>query len=259
MFSHERRCIYRNHQLVDVICQLRFPEILTISTTIPDRFQEAIRREFPQYTKRQELPGPKFAGTPGNMALQKPEPIVNHQFSSADGLWRINLTSQFLSLSCSRYTCWEEFAGKLDQPLTAFIKIYQPAYFQRAGLRYVNFISRNDLQLSDVPFRELIEPCYLGPLAEEDVLESACSRCSIDTEVGIRGGCRVKIHAGPGMIARNGKTDKEVKFILDLDVFMPGQIPMQATAGALQTLHSQAWPVFRGAVTEKLHNAMDPD
>ena len=53
MFSHEPRCIYRHNQLADVICQLRFPEILAIGTNLPVDFQESIRAEFPLYQKRQ--------------------------------------------------------------------------------------------------------------------------------------------------------------------------------------------------------------
>ena len=258
MFSHEERCVYSSHQLADVICQLRFPEILSIGTTVPDKFQEAIRAEFPQYSKRQELAPPKLTGTPGNLVPQKQEPTINHQFMSADGVWRVNMTSKFISLACTKYTCWEDFARKLDKPLASFIQIYKPAYFERVGLRYINFISRGDLGLPTTPFRELIEGCWLGPMAEEDVQEATCGRCSIDVEMAIRGGCRAKIHAGPGKVQRNGKMDPEVKFIFDQDLFMPGQVPVNLSAGALQTLHAQAWSIFRGAITEKLHDALEP-
>lgn len=258
MFSHENRCIYRENQLGEVICQLRFPEILSIGTTVPAQFQDAIRAEFPRYGQRKEFAAPKLSGAPGNMTLQNQEGTVNYQFASADGTWRINLTGKFISLACSRYTCWEDFAGMLDKPLAAFIKIYKPAYFERVGLRYINFISRSALDLEDVPFCELIAPCYLGPLSEEDVSETACSRCSLDTEIALRGGCRVKIHAGPGMVKRNGQSDSELKFVFDQDLFMPGQVPVNLSAGALQTLHSQAYSVFRGAITTKLHHAMKP-
>lgn len=258
MFSQESRCIYRNAQVADVICQLRFPEILSIGTTVPDKFQEAIRAEFPKYTKLQEMPVPKLTGTPGNLTMQKPEPTTNHQFVSADGVWRVNMTSKFISLACTDYSCWEDFARKLDKPLAAFIQIYKPAYFERVGLRYVNFISRNDLGLPGVPFRELIEGCWLGPIAEEDVLERNCSRSTVDVEMALRGGCRVKVHAGPGMVKRNGQQDKEVKFIFDQDLYMPGQVPVNLSAGALQTLHSQAFSIFRGAITDKLHEALEP-
>lgn len=258
MLSNENRCLYHASPLAEVICQLRFPEILTIETAVPAQFQEAIRSEFPQYLRRQEMPAPKLSGAPGNFNVQNQPPVTNHQFASADGAWRVNLTSKFISLSCSRYTSWEDFAARLDKPLAAFIKLYKPAYFERVGLRYLNFISRRDLGLESVPFRELITPCYLGPLALESVSEVASTRCSVDAEMAIRGGCRVKLHAGPGMVKRPGKPDNEVKFVFDQDLFMPGQLPINLSAGALQTLHSQAFALFRGAITDRLHDALDP-
>ncbi len=258
MFSSAPRCRYGTHQLAEVICQLRFPEILTIGATDPVEFQEAIREEFPRFLRRQEVPAPKITGAPGNMTLQNQKSVINYQFSSPDGTWRVNLTNGFISLACTRYTSWEEFAAHLDKPLAAFIQIYKPAYFERIGLRYLNFISRSSLGLEGVPFSELILPCYLGPLSEEDVLESTSTRCSVDCELALRGGCRVKLHAGPGLVKRGGKEDPEVKFIFDQDLFMPGQLPLNLAAGALQTLHSQAGSIFRGAITQKLHEAMEP-
>ena len=257
MFSTEPRRIYRRNPLTDVICQLRFPEILAIEANAPAVFQDAIRDEFPQYSARKEMPAPKLSGVPGNLQLENQPATTNYQFTSADGIWRVNLTSRFISLACSRYTCWEDFAKKLDKPLAAFIKTYQPAYFERVGLRYVNILSRRELELEATPFKELISPCYLGILAEEDILETATSRCSLDFELAVRGGCRAKIHAGPGLVTRKGLQDKEVKFIFDQDLFMMGQLPLNLSAGALQTLHSQAWSIFRGAITDTLSDALE--
>lgn len=259
MFANDDRCRYRANQLAEVICQLRFPEILAIAANPPVEFQEAIRGDFPQFQRRQETGAPKITGVPGHLSLENQPATVNYQFASADGVWRVNLTSKFLSLTCGEYTCWEDFAHQLDKPLAAFIKIYKPAYFERVGLRYLNFFSRSRLGLEGTPFSELIAPCYLGPLMEPDVAESSTSRCSVDAEMAIRGGCRVKLHAGPGLVKRNGQEDKEVKFIFDQDLYMPGQLPVNLSAGALQTLHSQADSIFRGAITEKLHEAMEPN
>ena len=258
MFANEPRCRYRKHQLAEVICQLRFPEILSISANSPVDFQEAIRADFPQFLRRQETPAPRITGAPGNLTLQNQPSTINYQFASADGTWRVNLTGKFISLTCTRYTCWEDFAAHLDKPLAAFIQIYKPAYFERVGLRYLNFISRRELELEGIPFSRLISPCYLGPLADLEVMEASATRCNVDAELAIRGGCRVKLHAGPGLVKRNGVDDKEVKFIFDQDLFMPGQLPVNLSAGALQTLHSQADAIFRGAITNTLHEAMNP-
>ena len=259
MLSNENRCIYRRSPLVEVICQLRFPDILSIETKVPADFQDAIRTEFPMYTRRQDNLPPKITGAPGNLSVANQQSVTNHQFASADGAWRVNLTSKFISLTCNRYTCWEDFAKKLDKPLAAFIRIYQPAFYERVGLRYLNIISRTQYELTDMPFRELFSPCYLGPLGEEDVNEANSTRCSMDCDLGLRGGCRVKIHAGPGMVKRNGQEDKEVKFIFDQDLYMPGQVPINLSAGALQTLHSQAFAIFRGAIRDTLHEAFEPE
>lgn len=259
MFSQEPRCLYRTNQLGEVICQLRFPEILTIGANVPVAFQEAIRDEYPRYSAHKENPAPKITGMPGNLSLENQPSTINYQFVSADGQWRVNLTSKFISLACSRYTCWEDFAHRLDKPLAAFIKIYKPAFFERVGLRYLNFFSRKALNLDGVPFRDLIAPCYLGPLSDEEVNEATSNRCNVDAELSIRGGCRVKLHAGPGLVKRNGQSDQEVKFIFDQDLFLAGKVEINMTTGALQTLHSQAYSIFRNAITDTLHEAMDPD
>ena len=258
MFSTEERCIYRKNQLGEVICQFRVPEILTIEANIPAQFQEVIRDEYPVYTVKKELAAPKITGLPGSLQVEKQQPTNNYQFVSADGVWRINLTSKFISLTCSRYTCWEDFAKKLDKPLAAFIQIYRPAYYERVGLRYLNFISRRDTSIGNVPYRELIASQYLGILADEQIPESSITRNGVDAEFAIRGGCRVKIHAGPGLLKRVGISDKEVKFVFDQDLYMPGKVDVKMSAGALQTLHSQAYAIFRGAITNTLHDAMEP-
>lgn len=259
MFSTEPRVTYRKNQLGEVICQLRFPEILAIAAKPPVDFQEAIRADYPRYTSRMESPAPRLTGVPGNMTLQNQPAAINHQFVSADGVWRVNLTSKFICLACARYTGWEEFAAKLDMPLAAFIQIYKPAYFERIGLRYVNFFSRKALGLEGRPYRELFAEKYLGVMADEQVVEPTVGRSGVDAEFAIRGGCRVKLHAGPGQVHRGGKTDGEVKFIFDQDLYMPGSIAPNLSAPALQTLHAQAWSIFRDAITDELHEAMEPN
>lgn len=258
MFSNEPRCQYSKNQLADVICQLRFPEILSINANLPVDFQEAIRSQYPKFSTSLEAAVPKITGAPGNLQLQNQPSTKNYQFTSLDGIWRVNLTGTFISLACTQYTNWEDFAKKLDVPLAAFIKIYKPACFERIGLRYLNFISREQLDLQYVPFSQLFTPTYLGLLGDNDVTEATAIRSGVDAEISLPGGCRVKLHAGPGLVTQNGKQQKEIRFIFDQDLYMTGNIPVNYSAGALETLHSHAFPIFRGAITETLHEAMEP-
>ena len=259
MFTDRERVIYGKNQLVEVICQLRFPTILSISAREPAAFQDRIRRDFPQYRRLLEQAPPKVSGGPGSLRVEEAEKIVNYQFLSADNLWRVNLTANFVALATTAYVRWETFAARLDKLLAEFIPVYEPAYFERVGLRFINVVSRKALDLEGTPFRELIQPAFLGLLAEDDVREESFARYGQDVEMQAAGGVRVKLHAGPGMVKKGNVQDPEVKFILDNDIFMVGKLPMNQCAPALQTIHLQADRLFNAAVTDRLRDAMEPE
>lgn len=258
LFSHYDRYQYAVNPLVEVICQLRFPAILSIGAKEPAEFQEAVRREFPRYAANQEVPAPtvKGAGTP-NPTLEQGPTVINYSFVSADGLWKLNLTKNFIALSTLRYQRWEDFAQRLDRPLAAFIQTYQPAFFERIGLRYVNAFSRKNLGLEGTPWSDLFQPAFLGALAERDVAEGDVTKCALDVEMNLEEGRHLKMHAGPGLL-HGGKQDSEVKFILDNDFSTAGNLSAAQVPDRLEQLHRDAVRLFRGALTSELHTAMGP-
>lgn len=260
LFSNRPRTHFPNAPIHEVICQLRFPTILSINNTEPADFQEAIREEFPQYLKKQEAVPPKVVRLPdGKPQVQQQPPLTNYHFLSADGRWKINLTRDFIALSTLSYTSWEEFAAHLDKALAAFIKLYRPAYFQRVGLRYINVFSRAKLGLEGSEWTDLFAPSYTGPLDNGDVEESEFLTCSCDFQLKLDSSCVGKVHAGPGRLksnAPNAPQDNEVKFIFDMDLSMNGNTPCTLAAGAMETLHGHAWRIFDGALEEPLRDAM---
>lgn len=257
LFAPYERYQYARAPLVEVICQLRFPTILSIGAKEPAEFQEAIRKDFPQYAARQEQLPPKVVKKGNATALEPQKPITNYNFISEDGRWKLNLTQGFIALSTLSYTRWEDFATRLDRPLAQFIQLYQPAFFERIGLRYVNAFSRRALGLEELLWDDLIREPYLGILGEPDVEETDVSKCAVDVESALAGGYRMKLHAGPGLLG-GGKTDKEVKFILDEDLSANGSLSADSVPGKLEDLHRYAVRLFRGAITPELHNALGP-
>ena len=260
LFSDRSRTVYPKTPAHEVICQLRFPPILSINNVEPADFQEIIRNEFPQYIRKQETPAPRVSGlgTP-NPQVEQQTAVSNYHFVSADGVWKLNLTRDFIALSTLRYPGWEEFARHLDKPLAAFIQLYKPAYFQRVGLRYVNIVSRAKLGLEHTPWSALFAPAYLGPLSAEDVAEERVIGCGCDMQLKLDSSCVAKIHAGPGRVqnkAPNAPQDPETKFIFDLDLSMSGNVSCTLAAAALETLHGHGTRIFEGAITDKLRNAI---
>ena len=248
---------YARSPLVEVICQLRFPTILSIGANEPAAFQEQVRHDFPRYAVRQEQLPPRVVKRGNSAALEPQKPIPNYNFVSEDGRWKLNLTQNFIALSTLSYQRWEDFAVRLDKHLAQFIQIYQPNYFERIGLRYVNAVSRQRLGLEGQLWDDLIQSQYIGILGEPDVEESEIAKCSLDVETPLVGGCRMKLRAGPGLVG-GGKTDKEVKFVLDADFSTAGKMTAEAVPEKLERMHRFAVCFFQGAITKELHEAMGP-
>lgn len=244
-----RQIQYEKNQIVEMICQLRFPAILSIDTREPADFQELVRGDYPRYASEQDKSGGK-----------------SHIFLSEDGLYKLCLTRGFIALSTVRYTSWADFARWLDEPLGRFISVYRPAYFERIGLRYINGFSRERLGLEDCRWRELIAPQYLGLLALEETREGDIVKCSVDLETRLDERCSLKLHAGPGFIKRNIRTgegvqavqEKNPRFIFDMDLYSGGRIPLSSAAGVMDAIHAHADRVFSAAITDRLHEAMEP-
>ena len=221
LFAPYERFHYVRSPLVEVICQLRFPTILSIGANEPAAFQEAIRRDFPKYMTRQEQLPPKVVKNGTATALEPQKPITNYHFISEDGRWKINLT------------------------------------FERIGLRYVNAVSRKALGLEGRLWDDLIQDQYLGILNQPDVEETEITKCSLDVETPLVGGYKMKLHTGPGLVGGN-QGDKEVKFILDGDFSAAGQLAADSVPAKLEDMHRFAVCLFRGAVTDELYQAMGP-
>ena len=254
LLSDRPRVLYQRAPAHEVICQLRFPTILSINNVEPADFQDTIRETFPQYARRQEVP----PAVPGTQA----QPVANYHFLSEDGRWKLNLTKDFIALSTLRYPGWEEFALHLDKPLAAFIRLYKPAYFLRVGLRYVNVFSRSRLGLEGVRWSELFAPAYTAPMQDTSIAEDRFLNCGCDLTLKLDSSCRAKIHAGPGVVKRNAPgapQDPEVKFLFDMDLSMNGNTPCTLAAGALETLHGHSTRLFEGAITDRLRDAMDAE
>jgi len=258
-FPEAKRVIFKKNPLDSVVCQLRFPPILRIDTEIPSEFQEAIRQEFPNYEEEIEFeqqitPMIEAAGSRFELKVSKPSSAKNHSFSSEDNNWRINLTRTFMAITATRYTRWEHMQSFFAVPLRSLLRIYNPPFFTRIGLRYIDVFCRSKLGLDGVDWADLVEPYFLGILSSavrKNVGGYSCSsEISLDNNLS-----KVRILT---MLVKAVGTNEDC-FMLDCDFFRTKRTKDVEIDSVLETLHSHSTRLLQFAIKKKLFESMEPD
>ncbi len=259
-FPEVKRTIYKKNVLDQVMCQLKFPPILRIDAELPVAFQEHVNREFPNYSEKTNwrLEWSLGAKEPSRSQLdtrmQPTDSMKNHEFSTEDGQWKINLTRTFLALTTDSYSVWEDFKRRLDIPLKALISVYSPSHFSRIGLRYKNVIKRSALELDGVDWSKLLKPQVLGILADSETsqnvrdLQSVCEISLPDIDSAVRVSTR---------LTRDRGTD-EICYMIDSDFFSAQKTSIDEVHSRFDDFNQHASRLFQWCITERLHQSMEP-
>ena len=167
LFPESDRVIYRHNPLAEVICQLRYPRILRIERDVPSDFQEQIRAEYPTVNEVPAFPPipPEVLSLAGIDAGAFARRAFD--FLSPDGIWKISLASEFLALTSTKYSRWEDFRKRLESITGILVDTYQIPRFERVGLRYRDLIRRSDLGVDGQPWSTLLRRELLGELVAE--------------------------------------------------------------------------------------------
>ncbi len=257
-FPAVQRVIYRRNPLEQAICQLRFPADLRIDAELPVALQTRLRSNFPNFTPAAEMTIelPAVAAAQTEILRQTFQSLTgrNYAFSSGDGSWVANLTRTFISLTTTNaYERWETFRNQLNLLLQALIETYEPAYLTRIGLRYVNVIRRSRLGLQDVPWRALLSPTLIGMLGSVDTADSVDSLESVhEIRLSEGGNARIVVK-----LPRES-TDQEATFTIDGDFFESARTEIDRAVDRLNYLNSRASRFIHWAITDRLHQAMEP-
>lgn len=259
-FPEAPRVIYNKNPLDKVICQVQFPPILKIEVDIPAAFQDRIRNIFPRYSETPKIqidvPQEIMKNIPGEIISQFPLPLQkkNHEFSSDDDIWKVNLTSTFFALSCTEYTRWEEFRDKMKIAFETFLDVYSPPYCARIGLRYVDLIRRSDIGLEDVKWSKLLKPHTLGLLSSPDV-EDRIDAFENKYELRLNDNTS-KVRILTGFVEH--MIEHENCFIIDSDFFNNDRMSIEQVWDKLEYLHERSSRLIRWCITDKLHASMEP-
>ncbi len=253
-FPDSPRVLFGKNPLEEVVCQLRFPPILRVDAESAGlaSFQERVRQRFPLY-RRTVMPLPMGLNIPPQFLQAMAGGSAGaHEFVSADEVWQLSLTRDFLALTTRRYTEWSDFKARLQDPVEALCDVFSPTFFQRIGLRYRDRIDRASLGLSDVPWRELLVASVIGELGD-DTIGPYVEHVARELVV------RLSDDAGRVRIVHGLQRENEVSaYIIDSDFFLEGNLEKGAVAHALDAFNRRAGRLFRWCITRRLHDAMEP-
>ncbi|MDQ2731691.1 MAG: TIGR04255 family protein [Armatimonadota bacterium] len=251
--------IYRKNPLEQVICQLRFPTILAISSNPPAAFQERLRDQYPLFTTLPQLPS----------ANKIPREILKHlipgsvnsllgppcyQMSSQDMNWVLQLNQDYISLTTRAYTRWEDFQHRVLTLIDALVVEYRPAFFDRIGLRYQDVIRREVLHLQESEWSTLLKPFVAGILNERAIAGSV-RQLSTQALVSLDH-YRAQVRISHGL-AEDSKTRLPC-YMIDSDFSTEEKIDVTDSIHVLQYFNRYAGRLFRWCISDTLHDAMDP-
>jgi uncharacterized protein (TIGR04255 family) len=256
-FPDSPRIIYNKNPLTEVICQLSFPAILRIDSEIPANFQSKIQENYPIYQEAQganlKLNFPQeLAQVVGN-TLSLKSGRASYQFLSGDRKWKVTLTREFLSVSTKEYTRWEDFKQHLEIALEAFIEEYKPLFFTRIGLRYQDLIQRSKLDLENVSWSELLSPPIAGELSAPEIVDKITHCVNQLTITLDENGSMVLLNHG--LVSNENSEDL---YIIDSDFLTEQKTEVQNVIEKLNYFNKFSGRLFRWCISEKLHNALEP-
>lgn len=242
--------IFEESPLEDVICQLRFHQILKIAAAPPAEFQEKIRSRFPVLSQEQGF----HFGLAGSQPIYAATNEPVWQFKTTDEKWIVSLTSQSLALRTLAYKDFEGFLAILVPVLEALEVTYQLASYIRIGLRYVNQLVISRENDRPVAWNELLNKHMTSAFGEEvlcDGIVAAIHHVVLQTERG---------QVNWRYTRDTGETDgaSAERFMLDLDHFLAGNVVSSEVQSTLGYFNDTLYRLFRWCLTDKGFQTLKP-
>lgn len=222
------------NQLDKVICQIRFPALLSIDRDIAS-FQESISEEYPVF-----IPQPNIQGVADVPVAKK------YIFNSPDGTWSVSVSIATISLTTSKYDDWKDFSTKMEQILDKFTKCFEVKYTTRVGLRYINAIRPSSLGCDKGSLDSLIQDRYIQH-TKSDIGKVQGFNVITDLIIDESTNCRSVY----GTIQFTDQPEEQ-GFLIDNDVYSTRTEKLSDTMRMLNNFNEVSKSIFCELTTEKL-------
>jgi uncharacterized protein (TIGR04255 family) len=252
-FPESARIVFETETLEQVICQVRFPQVLAIGTKPPDGFQEIIRGDYPRYSKQSAVGAPpELSQLIDQFPMMSGPEAITHWFASPDDDIAISLGTNFVAVTAKRYPGWGGLRAEVDKALGALEEAYAPAFYERVGLRYHDVVNRAHVGLEDSDWADLMNPALVSLLGAGLGIDPDNDQIFTSALLHLDEPENALVHLRHG-VGRNS----EHSYDLDADFYIENQAVERGIAVAqLDTLNREEGNLFRWAITDRLRDAL---
>jgi uncharacterized protein (TIGR04255 family) len=260
-FPSSDRVIFERNPLAEVVCELRFPPILRIASELPAEFQERIRPSYPNF--QQQMAGFNAAAPlppqgVGNVAINAPffnwQPQPSFVFSNEAQTRTLTLTQESFAIAERQYTEWPDLRAEIETLAGHMAAVYAPSFYTRTGLRYQDLIDRVSLGIGEVPWAELLNPAFVGLLGRDTPVSQEVRRITSVAEIELADMPGAHVRVQHGLI----ELPPPEKYLIDSDFFANERSDLATVLARLGAFSAHAGNLFRWAISEQLHTALQP-
>lgn len=250
-FPVSARVLYGRNPLNEVICQVRFPTILRIESEPPSDFQEKIRHRFPGFERAKN---PLEGKVPAEIlkAMGGPLTATSYGFENEEHNTKITLAAEAMAVVTSAYVTWDKFKEDVGLALQSLADVYAPSFYSRVGLRYQNLLKRSSID-PKAKWADLVRAELAGELTIQEWASAV---------KGVHKTIQCQMDDGDGFTLQHGLADvegtEETVYLMDFDYFHETKTEIADVDVVLDRLHGHSGNAFRWAISEALHQAMEP-
>ena len=249
LFPEVEKVTYKINSIESVTCQIHFPPIMKIENEGAVSFQAATTKKYPKFSKSIVSFSDEDYQTPACSENKK------FMFCSEDEKWRIILTNDNLSISTDNYQGWEDLKDRLQIPVKALVDLYQLDRFNQVSLRSIYKFVPSRLGLKGAAWKSLVDPCLLGVLASESMVENIENLENISFIQLTNRNTVLKIGTKIIRMTEGG----ELCLMLDEDLSEAADRGLDKLEAALNHLNAGSTRMFRWCIKDRLHKAMKPE
>ena len=224
---------YKGSYLKLAVCELRFPTLFALEEERPPQsMHKLLRKAYPIYNRMNEVTvGLGSSSTSSGL----------HSFKSSSGNWTITLKTSSVAIETTTYPGFEGMQERIQQMLDAVVPVIDTDTLTRVGLRYVNVIRPEGLEMG-----AWINPQLVGPLTTGrfKAIGEYSGRLVMQLE---DGGCNfnhgVQIDPANRLLSKGALPD----YVIDIDAYR-NNVSLQDVNLAVARAHDQARALFDWAL-----------